>query len=273
MSRGRRVEWIARDGSLRAAAYSDYLNTEEWKSTRDKKLQSVKCRCEMCGSTGPLQVHHLNYCRLGQEKLNDLRVLCSKCHALSHTPRFEAFLDGVAGGGRKNLVKWALVWVVIVLIVVSLGVGLWAYTGRLGGRLASLEKQPTIEEWEDWDEELLPEVLAPTKTPTLRPETVSEYIPSNEASDHVGENAVVCGPVVDTHYAVETTGSPTFLNFDRPHPDQTFTILIWGDDRHKFPSDPEDYFKGKSVCVTGTIETYKERVEIIARNPEQLWLK
>jgi hypothetical protein len=31
-----------------------------------------------------LQVHHLNYKRLGREKDRDLKVLCRRCHEFDH---------------------------------------------------------------------------------------------------------------------------------------------------------------------------------------------
>lgn len=55
-----------------------------------------------------------------------------------------------------------------------------------------------------------------------------------EAKDHVGEVATVCGEVASTHYAATSRGNPTFINLDRPYPNEIFTVLIWGSDRAKF---------------------------------------
>ena len=49
-----------------------------------------------------------------------------------------------------------------------------------------------------------------------------------EAGQHVGETATVCGVVASGRYSERTRGRPTFLNLDKPYPDQVFTILIWG---------------------------------------------
>ena len=51
---------------------------------------------------------------------------------------------------------------------------------------------------------------------------------ATEAKNHIGEQATVCGKVVSTRYAEGSRGSPTFLNFDQPYPNQVFTLLIWG---------------------------------------------
>jgi len=92
---------------------------------------------------------------------------------------------------------------------------------------------------------------------------------AQQAGSHVGETATVCGTVVSANYSVRTKGQPTFLNPDRPYPQQVFTILIWGTDRAKFGS-PEVQHMSKRVCATGVIQSYKGKPEIVATDPGQL---
>ncbi len=92
---------------------------------------------------------------------------------------------------------------------------------------------------------------------------------ATEAKGHVGEQATVCGKVVSTRWAESSRGSPTFLNFDQPYPDQVFTLLIWGNDRLKF-HNPETTYRGKRVCVTGKISVFKGVPEVIANDPSQI---
>jgi hypothetical protein len=94
-------------------------------------------------------------------------------------------------------------------------------------------------------------------------------ISAAEAKNHVGERGTVCGEVVSTHYAARSRGNPTFINLDKPYPDQIFTVLIWGSDRPKF-GDPEATYRNKHVCVTGKIGDYKGVPEIIAYEPSQI---
>jgi hypothetical protein len=75
--------------------------------------------------------------------------------------------------------------------------------------------------------------------------------------------------VVSTHYAARTRGNPTFINLDKPYPDQVFTVLIWGSDRPKF-GDPAEAYMKKHICVTGTISNYKGIPEIVAHEPSQI---
>ena len=90
-----------------------------------------------------------------------------------------------------------------------------------------------------------------------------------EAASHVGESATVCGLVASTRYAAQAAATPTFLDFAKPYPNQTFTAIIFGGDRAKFGA-PELTLREKNVCVTGQIFLYQEKAEIILRDPTQL---
>jgi hypothetical protein len=90
-----------------------------------------------------------------------------------------------------------------------------------------------------------------------------------EAKNHIGEKATVCGEVASTHYAAKTKGSPTFINLDKPYPNQIFTVLIWGSDRGKF-GNPDQSYMGKHICATGTIKDFRGVAEIVAYEPSQI---
>ena len=99
-----------------------------------------------------------------------------------------------------------------------------------------------------------------------------DAITAQDAAAHVGETLTVCGNVVSANYAVKSKDQPTFLNFDRPYPNQIFTVMIWGSDRAKF-GEPENTLLGKKVCANGLIRAYRGKPEIIAVNPSQLTIK
>ena len=93
----------------------------------------------------------------------------------------------------------------------------------------------------------------------------------DDAYQHVGERATVQGPVKSPRYAESSSGQPTFLNIGRPYPDpDRFTIVIWGDDRGNFPTAPEQAYDGKTICVTGLIESYQGGPQIIADSPSDI---
>jgi hypothetical protein len=89
-------------------------------------------------------------------------------------------------------------------------------------------------------------------------------ISSKNASVYINEILTVCGPVVDSRYASATKGQPTFLNFDYPYPNHTFTIVIWGQNRTNFSSPPEKMYMSKNVCIDGYIDSYKGKPQIEA---------
>jgi len=94
-------------------------------------------------------------------------------------------------------------------------------------------------------------------------------IPALEAKDHINESATVCGNVVSARFSASTKGQPTFLNLEKPYPNQIFTVVIWGSDRAKFGTLETEY-KGKRICVTGKIENFRGVPEIIASDPQQI---
>ncbi len=98
---------------------------------------------------------------------------------------------------------------------------------------------------------------------------LSATLSTSEAVSHMGEQATVCGVVYGGHYAKSSKGQPTFINLDGAYPNQKFTIVIWGSDRHKF-SSPERRYNDKRLCATGTIDSYRSTPQIVISNKSQL---
>ena len=96
------------------------------------------------------------------------------------------------------------------------------------------------------------------------------WIPAAEAAEHVNERGTVCGEVASTRYADRANGQPTFLNLERPYPNQVFTALIWSEDRPRFQEPPESHFRGRRICVTGKIGSYRGVPQIVVRRPDQI---
>jgi hypothetical protein len=72
------------DLQLKYLPYREYLQSNWWKSKRHQKIKNAGGACEQCGARRRLQVHHLNYERLGREKDKDIQVLCGRCHEEEH---------------------------------------------------------------------------------------------------------------------------------------------------------------------------------------------
>jgi len=104
-------------------------------------------------------------------------------------------------------------------------------------------------------------------------EAKQEHVTADEAKNYIGHIKSVCGKVASTKYAIKSRGEPTFLNLDKPYPNHIFIVLIWGSNRHKFSNPPEVYYREKSICVTGLIQSYKGIPEIIIEEPKQITSK
>ena len=72
----------------RQKEYRKYLNSVNWMETKALAKKRAGYRCQLCGSTKYLQVHHNNYSNLGHEEPTDLVVLCRSCHARHHHKKY-----------------------------------------------------------------------------------------------------------------------------------------------------------------------------------------
>jgi len=70
--------------------YKAYLESPEWFAKREEILKRDNYECRECGSPNLLQVHHLNYNNLFDEKPEDLMTLCKPCHEKIHGRKFNA---------------------------------------------------------------------------------------------------------------------------------------------------------------------------------------
>ena len=61
------------------------LSAEDYKLLHYRVLERDGWRCQNCGSSKDLQVHHLsNRSKLGDDALDNLIVLCANCHRMQH---------------------------------------------------------------------------------------------------------------------------------------------------------------------------------------------
>lgn len=67
--------------------YKEYLYTEHWRKLRSVVYERYKHRCVECQKELPLDflnVHHKTYANVGDEQMEDLILVCSRCHAKLH---------------------------------------------------------------------------------------------------------------------------------------------------------------------------------------------
>ncbi|MGO9843605.1 MAG: HNH endonuclease [Candidatus Acidiferrales bacterium] len=64
------------------------LTDEEYASLRRRVLERDRWRCQNCGSSKDLHVHHLTRrSKLGDDALENLITLCATCHQRQHPSR------------------------------------------------------------------------------------------------------------------------------------------------------------------------------------------
>jgi DNA/RNA endonuclease YhcR with UshA esterase domain len=89
----------------------------------------------------------------------------------------------------------------------------------------------------------------------------------DSAENYIGSQVTVIGVVNQVH--LTKTGN-YFLNMGGDFPDNTFTAVIFSSDTSKF-SDIKS-FEGKAVSVTGTVQSYNDKPEIVINNKDQIKL-
>ena len=95
-------------------------------------------------------------------------------------------------------------------------------------------------------------------------------ITASQALNYIGQRKTVCGIVASVKYSRYSRGQPTFINIDKPYPNQIFTLVIWGSDRIKFSNIESVFVQGRRVCATGLIKSYHGKPEMVLREPSQI---
>ena len=105
---------------------------------------------------------------------------------------------------------------------------------------------------------------------SLEPEIT---ITAEQAHNHLGKIAKVCGSVASARFMQNIGGEPTFINLGKPHPNQVFTIVIWGNDRPAWSSPPDQLYQDRDICVTGRILLHQGAPQIEAESPDQITIQ
>lgn len=90
--------------------------------------------------------------------------------------------------------------------------------------------------------------------------TSTGTITPDQAAAYIGETVAVCGKVFSTKLL---DNGPTFINMGGEYPNNPFTAVIMFNKRGKFYYKPEEARKGKTICVTGTVQNYKGKPEFV----------
>lgn len=73
---------------LKYLSYDSYIKSRHWKIIRDQLISLSERVCQGCAHRIPndkgIWVHHISYDHRGEERYEDLEVLCYRCHRKRH---------------------------------------------------------------------------------------------------------------------------------------------------------------------------------------------
>jgi endonuclease YncB( thermonuclease family) len=93
----------------------------------------------------------------------------------------------------------------------------------------------------------------------------ADIVQACDAGNFVGQEKIIQGKVVDVH---QTTTGTTFMDFEKPYPNNCFSAVIFKSDLGKF-NDPEQY-ANKLVRVRGKIKLYQGKTEMVLENEDMI---
>src|SRR6185437_14090353 len=98
-----------------------------------------------------------------------------------------------------------------------------------------------------------------------------QEIKLEEVRNHVGDSVKLMAKIYGGKYFETASNAPTLLDVGAHYPKAPLTLVIWGDVRSHFSNAPETFYTGKNEWITGKIELYKNKPQIVIRNTNQIY--
>jgi DNA/RNA endonuclease YhcR with UshA esterase domain len=106
-------------------------------------------------------------------------------------------------------------------------------------------------------------------TAVMAAAATAAVIPAASAGSHVGQSATVEGVVSEVHTA--RSGKETFIDIGGNYPNQIFTAVIFAPNMAAVGD--VSGLTGKTVDLTGTIQSYQGKPEVIITSRAQIKVK
>jgi len=104
--------------------------------------------------------------------------------------------------------------------------------------------------------------------------TISTYaqkeIKLEELKEHIGDSVKVQGIISGVSFLENSKNTPTFISVGASYPSQLLTVVIWGDVRSKLVIAPSTKDAGNKIIVSGKVEIYKDKPQIVIKDIKQL---
>ena len=92
----------------------------------------------------------------------------------------------------------------------------------------------------------------------------------SEVSKHVGDSVKVEGKIFGVKSFPGGKNAKVLLNLGADFPNQLLTVAVYDGYKTENVEFPTEKFKGEIAIVTGKIELYKGKPQIVVRSPDQL---
>lgn len=87
-----------------------------------------------------------------------------------------------------------------------------------------------------------------------------------DAIQNIGKKVTICSTV----YGIKSAEKITQMNIGGKFPNSPLTIIIFASSYGNFPTPPAETYKDKNVCVTGRLEEYKGKAQIVVDSASDL---
>ena len=100
----------------------------------------------------------------------------------------------------------------------------------------------------------------------------AQTIKAADATNYIGKSVTICDTVTSVFTSLKNDKAPTMLDIGGDYPNNPFTAVVFKDEASKF-SYQLYTLKGKAVCITGIVKSYKGKPEIIVDDEKQIVIK
>lgn len=90
----------------------------------------------------------------------------------------------------------------------------------------------------------------------------------DSATQYIGKSVTVCSQV----FGIKATDKVVLINLGAAYPASPLTIAILAKDFANFTTPPAEFYKNKKLCVTGIVELFKNKAQIVITKPEEISL-
>ncbi|MCA6422678.1 MAG: DNA-binding protein [Flavobacterium sp.] len=104
------------------------------------------------------------------------------------------------------------------------------------------------------------------------PIAYSQSVSLDSVGNYIGKTVTIC-ELVQSTFQTKSESKVSYINFGKPYPNHSFTVVIFKKDLENFDYDPVVFLKKKTICVTGEVSVYKDKPQIVVNSPKQIVVK